>query len=749
MKGALFLSAFFLLLQLNLHAQKLYFPRVYYKDSTAFAEAIPQLAKDVIVQYKEPGRMAYFDNVRRYALVAEDYELSIIYLDSVRNLMKAGDSTLMPAIGIQWEAYARTRMLQKKEQGSFESIFTRVFDSAYNHLNPGAKAAATMYAVADIADLKKSLDKQKNKSAASDSLNLDDARTLVAAFNVYNVYRQTSVIMQRQIAVSDEKEFVIRKERIITRDGSTVQAVVVYKKGDRMPLPAVFVFNIYADEPFDLSFAKRYAVKGYVGVVANTRGKGASPQDIEPFEHDAKDAYDIIDWISKQSWSNGKVGMVGGSYLGFAQWSAAKTLHPALKTIMPQVAVGIGIDYPMAGNVFMSYMLRWIHFVTNNKGTDDEDFGNSDHWNTLYRKWYREGRAFRSMDTLDGRPSNIFQRWLQHPSFDSYWQNMVAYGNDFSKIKIPVLTTTGYFDDDQNGALYYFRQHYLHHPDAEHYLVIGPYTHGGAQRYPTAEVSTYKVDSAAIAFNFVDLSVQWFNYVLKDSLKPALLQDKVNYEVMGANTWKHAPSLNAMSNTKLRLYISNTRLDEYYKLSSTGSGKEYINHEVDLASRKDSSEREYELIDSTISHNDMLSFISVPFEQSVMVNGAFTAQLQLAINKKDADLVVKLYELMPDGRYFDLGTALQRASYAKDRSKRQLLRPGKKESIPMTTAFVTAKQIQKGSRLVVVVGINKSPDWQINYGTGKDVSDETIEDAGEPLHIKWYTDSYIDIPLWK
>lgn len=749
MKRSLSLSILLLLLQLSLYAQKIYFPRIHYKDSTAFTAAMPQLAKDVIAQYKEPGRLAYFDNIRRYALVAKDYEQSIIYLDSVRKLMTTGDTTILPAIGIQWETYARARILQKTEQGSFESIFARVFDIAYNRLSPGAKAAATMYTHADLADLKKSLDKLKDKSGTSDSLSLDDARALVAAFSVYNVYSQTAAIMQRQITAADEKEFVIRKEQIKTRDGSTVQAVVVYKKGTQTPLPAVFVFNIYADESFDLSFAKRYAVKGYVGIVANTRGKGVSPQEIEPFEHDAKDAYDIIDWISKQSWNNGKVGMVGGSYLGFAQWSAAKTLHPALKTIMPQVAVGIGIDYPMTGNVFMSYMLRWIHFVTNNKGTDDEDFGNSEHWNTLFRKWYREGKAFRSMDTLDGRPSPIFQRWLQHPSFDAYWQNMVAYGNDFSKIKIPVLTTTGYFDDDQNGALYYFRQHYLHRPDAEHYLVIGPYTHGGAQRYPAAEVSTYKVDSAAIAFNFVDLSVQWFNYVLKDSIKPALLQDKINYEVMGANTWKHAPSLQAMSNTTLRLYISNTRMNEHYKLSSTASGTEYIRHEVDLASRSDSAEREYEVIDSAISHNDMLSFISAPFEQPVMVNGAFTAQLQLAINKKDADLVVKLYELMPDGRYFDLGTALQRASYAKDRSKRQLLQPGKKENIPMTTAFITAKQIQKGSRLVVVIGVNKSPDWQINYGTGKDVSDETIQDAREALDIKWYTDSYIEIPLWK
>ena len=68
------------------------------------------------------------------------------------------------------------------------------------------------------------------------------------------------------------------------------------------------------------------ADNGYVGIIAFTRGKGKSPQNIEPFEHDASDVYDVIDWISKQPYCNGSVGMWGGSYLGFTQWAAAKTM---------------------------------------------------------------------------------------------------------------------------------------------------------------------------------------------------------------------------------------------------------------------------------------------------------------------------------------------------------------------------------------------------------------------------------------
>ena len=109
---------------------------------------------------------------------------------------------------------------------------------------------------------------------------------------------------------------------------------------------------------------------------------------------------------------------------------------------------------------------------------------------------------------------------------------------------------------------------------------------------------------------------------------------------------------------------------------------------------------------------------------------------------------------MPDGRFFSLFTesgfsALQRASYAKDNTQRQLLSPHRKETVEISTSYITSKQMSKGSCLVITLGVNKSPYWQINYGTGKDVSDETILDAIEPLLIKWFGESFIKIPILK
>jgi len=173
---------------------------------------------------------------------------------------------------------------------------------------------------------------------------------------------------------------------------------------------------------------------------------------------------------------------------------------------------------------------------------------------------------------------------------------------------------------------------------------------------------------------------------------------------------------------------------------------------VNFADRKTTNNSDYypyPIIKQTLDDTSGLFFLSEPFNESFSIDGTFAGVLKASINKKDMDIGVVFYEALPDGRYFHLSYYLGRASYAKDMSSRKLLTPGKVESIPFDRCRMVSRQISKGSRLLVILNINKNPDAQINYGTGKDVSDETIEDAKTPLNIKWYTDSYINIPVWK
>jgi hypothetical protein len=104
---------------------------------------------------------------------------------------------------------------------------------------------------------------------------------------------------------------------------------------------------------------------------------------------------------------------------------------------------------------------------------------------------------------------------------------------------------------------------------------------------------------------------------------------------------------------------------------------------------------------------------------------------------------------MPNGELFHLSYFTGRASYARDMSVRHLLTPGKVESIPFDRTRLISRRLSKGSRLLLTLNVNKNAFAQINYGTGKDVSDEDINEARVPLQIKWRTDSFVRIPIWR
>jgi len=561
--------------------------------------------------------------------------------------------------------------------------------------------------------------------------------------------QQTSVAKSEDLkSAYDVQDSVMIK----TRDGAFISAMVVRKKGISTPKPVLFQFTIYVrDKGRDIKSLKEAADKDYVGVIAYSRGKRFSPDEIFPYENEANDTYDIIDWISKQEWCNGSVGMYGGSYNGFTQWAACKKRHPALKTIVPYVANRPGMGLPMENNVFVNPNYEWAFYVGNNKYLDTVAGNDRQRFRKMMFKWWETGVSYKNMDSIDGTPNRFFQRWIKHPSFDEYWQKMAPYKKDFEQINIPVLAFDGYYNDSQNSSLYYVRELQKYNPKTPVYVIIGPYSHFGAQMGGETTLNDYKVDSTAI-INVKEITYEWFDYILKNGTKPSILKDKINYEVMGANEWRSAPSLDKMSNGVLKLYLTDNKSGNFYALSNKKpTQKKYLCQEVDFANREIQNNDYYPdpIIRKEIETSNGFIFISEPLKESMLINGSFLGEIKASINKKDMDIGVTLYEVMPNGEYFHLSYFLGRASYAKDSTKRNLLNPNAIESIPFSNTHLVSKQLSKGSRLVVSLNVNKNPFSQLNYGTGKEVSDESIENAKEPLRIKWYNDSYVEIPILK
>jgi uncharacterized protein len=498
------------------------------------------------------------------------------------------------------------------------------------------------------------------------------------------------------------------------------------------------------------------AAHGYMGVVGLTRGKLCSPGEVSPYRYDGADSAALIDWIAAQSWSDGRVGLYGGSYSGFSAWATAKHMPKALKAIAVGAAVAPGLDVPMEGNVFANFVYAWPFYTTGNKELDNATYGQYQRWAKLNHDWYVSGRPYRDLERIDGKPNPIFGEWISHPSYDAYWQQMIPYKKEFARINIPVLQTAGYYFGGPGAALYYFIQHTKHNRLAQHYLLIGPYHHVGAQVGVVSLIgdvfpSLAGLDLDPVALiNIEELRFQFFDWVLKSAPRPDLLKDRVNYQVTGSNVWKHAPSLERMADQHLRLYLNPATSGNAYTLSEKEPAtNSFAALTINLADRSDVDRKAQGggVVDKQVDAWNGLEFISDPLPAATELSGLFSGRLDFIANKKDFDFQIDLYELTPKGDYVQLAPYWARASYLGNPSKRRLLVPGKREHPDFQSIRLMSRQLQSGSRVVLVLRVIKGADRQINYGTGKDVSDENIQDAKSPLELKWYGDSYVELPV--
>jgi len=741
-----FLCILFLFSLTFCFSQKLYFKKIEF-ENPEFENKLLTLNKELIKLYKENDSLKFNDNYMRFQMLNKNYDGALKTLNNFRNIYKKSYPDYSRMAGIQFEIFILAKKASKQNE-DIRPIYKKILEKKYNELPILSKNL-----VPDAFKFKDGYNKNEIKkilkdSISQDSITLKNAILLCRHFNYNTIIKETFSTAIPLLKKLDNEEFLVKDSVIVkTKKGNEITLYYVIDKKLKNPNPSILHFSTYLrNNNYFISNAKINADRGYNIIYAFSRGIYLSKDQITPFEFEVEDVNEIIDWITKQSWSNGKVGMIGGSYDGFSQWSAAKNLHPALKTIIPSASVGFGIDFPMYNNCFSPYMLRWLSYVK--KETDHDLFNDEKKWLSLYNSYYKNGTAFNKLDSIHGKTNPVFQKWLKHPSFDSYWLSKLPYRKDFAKINIPVLTLTGYYDADQRGAMYYYYNHIKYNKNANHYLVIGPYSHNGVVSGVEGEYKGYKIDSVA-NIDLEDLSYKWFDYILKGQKKPEFLKDKVNYQVMGYNQWKSAPSIDKISNSTLRLYLNKTKLDKIR------SKKDFISQKIDFAERNDTlkSFDDEKILDFVLNLQNLktkLIFESDILQDPIEINGSITGELKAAINKKDMDITISMYEKLSSGQYFKLSHEyFARASYAKDNTKRNLLKSGKIEKIPVQNTFFTSKKIEKGSKLIIILGVRKSADAQINYGTGKDVSEETIADAKEPLEIKWYNDSYIEIPIFE
>jgi putative CocE/NonD family hydrolase len=715
----------------------------------ALPAALRDLAERIVPVYKDDDSTRYLANLAALQMTAGDPQAAHETRIALDKRLQSKEGRSATGRAIVYAVYVQARTTEAQEHVSFASAYKQAFRATFDPLDDLAAYDLEGSFLAPTEPLRETvqhgLDQQRDKHEIA----LEPALDLVRAWAAFEAYRSIEGLVRPLFAAENERRYVVDEQvSIPVADDATVAATLVRPRAATESGKVATLLEFTLDR--SSRDARESAAHGYASVLALARIAGdPAVRPRAPFESDGDDARAVIDWIAKQPWSDGRVGMQGTGYGGFVAWSVAKRLPPALKAIATSDPMAPGIDVPMRGRIVLSSAYRWVYEMLSPPG--DDPTKDATHWRSFDEDWYRSGASYRDFATLPGPGSVVFRRWLNHPSYDRFWQKWLPFGPEFAKLDIPVLTITGYYSAGQTAALYYFTEHHKQAPNAEHALLIGPFDEQSVENGATeAPIRGSTPDTVAR----IDPNVAryaWFAHALDGADRPELLSDNVNYELPGANEWRHGASLGALEQKRTRYYLeaapggtANTLAAKKRRTPTS------LTATLSLRDRRDADWRPSReiVLDVLPARDGTALFMTEPFSAPVDVAGRLSGVLDFTVNKQDVDLVMMLYELRSTGEYvklFDPAYAF-RASYAKDRVHRHLLVAGVRQQLPFQSEKMIGRQLQAGSRLVLALGINKRADQQLNYGTGKDVSEEAIADGRAPVRIRWHDGSFIEIP---
>jgi putative CocE/NonD family hydrolase len=559
--------------------------------------------------------------------------------------------------------------------------------------------------------------------------------------------------------------------RVPMRDGVELNATLYLPKGKEAPArqPVIFTLTPYISDTYHERGAY-FASHGYAFALVDARGRGNSGGDFVTFINEGHDGYDLVEWLAQQPYCDGQVAMWGGSYSGFDQWSTAKELPPHLSTIVPAAAVHPGVDAPHYSNIGQPYVVQWLTLTNGHTGQENL-FADSGYWRTKFLSAYREHIPFNSLDSFVGAPLANFQRFIDHPARDAYYDAFTPSADQFKKITMPILTITGQYDGDEYGALTYYRDH-LTNATAEargnHFLVIGPWDHAGTRK-PTNEVDGVKFGSAAV-LDLNDLHRQWYDWTMKKGPKPGFLKNPVAYYLLApGNTgtsgeWRYADSFVELTSHTRSFYLDSKngdangvfhsgRLTETqpqggadrftYDPLDTSRGQTLEAREQPKSSRLDQS---YALS----MGKDGLVYHTPPFPAETELVGCCKVGLWVSLDTPDTDLQTDLYEIQPDGTSIQLWTDSRRLRYRESPVEGKLVKAGEIVACDFAPGLFVGRKLMKGSRLRLVVSAVNSIFAEKNYNSGGVVAEENAKDA-RTAHIQIHHDathaSVLQVPI--
>ena len=519
-----------------------------------------------------------------------------------------------------------------------------------------------------------------------------------------------------------------RNVAVPMRDGIQLRADILRPAGSGRFPTLVYRTPYNKDAALEEYTTFRRAVeRGYAVVVQDVRGRYASAGDFRPYEREGRDGYDTIEWAARQPWSNGRVGTFGLSYPGAVQWLAAVENPPHLEAMVP------AMTFSTPQNFFFAWGipdLSWIGWIWWNIAPDTrarmglagpatrQEAGAS--WATGQDRMLRTLPLDALADLREVAP--YYYDWLRHPPEHPFW-NFAELRGKYKRTRAAVLNLSGWHDDNYGpeGAITNFLGLVQSRGGPlDTSVLMGPWVHGvGA----TGRTKAGDLDfGPEAAIDYDEVVLDWMDRYLRDDTT-APTAEPVRYFVMGANRWKTAGSWPPAGHEQV-----------YYLAPGTPSrGALASARPTDGASssvfRSDPGDPVVNPYASAGPHDyqkladrdDVLTFDSPALGSDLEVAGPVRARMFISCDCRDTDLWVRLLDVAPDGRAYNVmspGLDAVRASYRDLSRGRQLLEPGAIYEIRLDH-LVTANVFQKGHRIRVQVSSTFFPNFSRNLHTGE------------------------------
>jgi hypothetical protein len=546
------------------------------------------------------------------------------------------------------------------------------------------------------------------------------------------------------------------------RDGTILRSDI-FRPNAPGKFPILLTRTPY-DKRHDLDFSLKGVARGYVVINQDVRGRYTSDGDWYPFIHESDDGYDTIEWAAALPYSDGRIGMYGGSYVGATQMLAAIAHPPHLSGICPVVTASNYHDgWTYQGGAFEQWFNEsW----TSGLAQDTLNRSVSQQTNALHgisKLPLTEYPLFplpnsSSENELLRSLAPYFLDWLAHPSYDDYWKR-IAIEEHYADIRVPSLSVAAWYDIFLGGSLrnYIGLKEHAGDENARHgqrlLVTIGGHA-GSAQKVGDVDFGP------AAPFDEDALTLDWYDHLFKNVANKFAGPKRVQIFVMGANQWRDEddwPLARARA-TKYFLHSAgkaNTATGDGLLSANPPQSENADKFTYDPANPAptvggplccDSTHlqpgpRDQKEVEA---RQDVLVYSTPALADDLEVTGPVQLELFANSSTSDTDFTAKLVDVSPDGSADNVTEGIVRGRYRNSQQTPDPMKPGETYKFTIDL-WSTSNVFRRGHRLRLEISSSNFPRFDRNTNTGEDMAHATrlVSAVNTILHDKEHPSALI------